>query len=135
MIVVDHAGVSMAEHHEQHDNLQHVCAHWVHAVAVAAQVVILACGFDTRAWRLRWPSGVCVYEVDSPMIMNQKTGALGDIQPSCQRVALVGDVGGGGAGAVNLVARHHTACACMVRPVLGAGAWACLWCWALASGS
>ena len=56
------------------------------------QVVILASGFDTRAWRLRWPPNVSVYEVDSAMIMNTKFAALGDIQPNCQRLALIGDV-------------------------------------------
>uniref|UniRef100_A0A7S0R7Q6 S-adenosyl-L-methionine-dependent methyltransferase n=1 Tax=Chlamydomonas leiostraca TaxID=1034604 RepID=A0A7S0R7Q6_9CHLO len=57
-----------------------------------SQVVILASGFDTRAWRLRWPPGVSLYEVDSAMIMNQKYTALGDIQPNCHRLALIGDV-------------------------------------------
>jgi methyltransferase (TIGR00027 family) len=58
-----------------------------------SQVVILASGFDTRSWRLRWPTGINVYEVDSAMIQAQKMIALGDIQPNCQsRLALIGDV-------------------------------------------
>lgn len=56
------------------------------------QVVILASGFDTRAWRLRWGPGVSLYEIDSAMIMNTKFTALGDIQPNCHRLALIGDV-------------------------------------------
>lgn len=57
------------------------------------QVVILASGFDTRAWRLRWPPGVQLYEIDSAMIMNTKFTALGDIETSnCHRLALIGDV-------------------------------------------
>lgn len=56
------------------------------------QVVILASGFDTRAWRLRWPPEVSLFEVDTAMIMNTKFTALGDIQPNCHRLALIGDV-------------------------------------------
>ncbi|KAJ9528267.1 S-adenosyl-L-methionine-dependent methyltransferase [Haematococcus lacustris] len=56
------------------------------------QVVILASGFDTRAWRLRWPPGVNLYEVDSAMICNVKYTALGEIAPNCHRLALIGDV-------------------------------------------
>lgn len=56
------------------------------------QVVIIASGYDTRAWRLRWPSGISFFEVDSAMIQSQKMIALGDIQPNCNRLALIGDV-------------------------------------------
>eukprot|EP00195_Chlamydomonas_chlamydogama_P004657 CAMPEP_0202920446 /NCGR_PEP_ID=MMETSP1392-20130828/76862_1 /ASSEMBLY_ACC=CAM_ASM_000868 /TAXON_ID=225041 /ORGANISM="Chlamydomonas chlamydogama, Strain SAG 11-48b" /LENGTH=255 /DNA_ID=CAMNT_0049613943 /DNA_START=380 /DNA_END=1147 /DNA_ORIENTATION=- len=56
------------------------------------QVVILASGLDTRAWRLKWPAGVSVFEVDSAMIQAQKMIALGDIAPNCNRLALIGDV-------------------------------------------
>mmetsp|Transcript_33349 Transcript_33349/g.99318 ORF Transcript_33349/g.99318 Transcript_33349/m.99318 type:complete len:293 (-) Transcript_33349:363-1241(-) len=56
------------------------------------QVVVIASGFDTRAWRLRWPQGTSFYEVDSAMIQSQKMIALGDIQPNCHRLALIGDV-------------------------------------------
>lgn len=60
--------------------------------AGVTQVVIIASGFDTRAWRLRWPPGINLYEVDSAMIQSQKMIALGDIQPTCNRLALIGDV-------------------------------------------
>lgn len=56
------------------------------------QVVILASGFDTRAWRLRWPKDVAVFEIDSAMIQSQKLLALGEIAPNCNRSALIGDV-------------------------------------------
>lgn len=59
--------------------------------ACTRQVVIPCSGFDTRSWRLRWPSGVSVFEVDSAMIQSQKMIALGEVQPNCNRLALIGD--------------------------------------------
>lgn len=43
------------------------------------QVVILAAGLDSRAYRLRWPSGTVVYEVDQPAVIDFKTSTLGDL--------------------------------------------------------
>lgn len=41
------------------------------------QVVILAAGLDTRAYRLPWPPGTVVYEIDQPAVIKFKTrGAL-----------------------------------------------------------
>jgi methyltransferase (TIGR00027 family) len=42
------------------------------------QVVILAAGLDTRAFRLEWPDGVTVYEVDAPLVLSFKEKVLGD---------------------------------------------------------
>ncbi|KAF8055279.1 HTATIP2 [Scenedesmus sp. PABB004] len=36
------------------------------------QLVILGAGSDTRAWRLRWPPGFAVFEVDSPAVLGLK---------------------------------------------------------------
>lgn len=47
--------------------------------AVAAgirQVVILAAGLDSRAYRLSWPAGTAVYEIDQPKVLEYKTGIL-----------------------------------------------------------
>lgn len=44
--------------------------------AGARQVVILACGLDTRAYRLDWPTGTTVYEIDQPDVMAFKRRAL-----------------------------------------------------------
>jgi methyltransferase (TIGR00027 family) len=33
------------------------------------QVVILAAGLDSRAYRLRWPQGTVIYEVDLPSVL------------------------------------------------------------------
>jgi methyltransferase (TIGR00027 family) len=48
--------------------------------AVAAgirQVVILASGLDSRAYRLSWPQGTVVYEIDQPMVLEYKAAILG----------------------------------------------------------
>ena len=47
--------------------------------AVAAgirQVVILAAGLDSRAYRLDWPVDTTVYEIDQPQVLTYKTGTL-----------------------------------------------------------
>ncbi|OBK51787.1 class I SAM-dependent methyltransferase [Mycobacterium sp. 1081908.1] len=40
------------------------------------QAVILASGLDTRAYRLPWPAGTVVYEIDQPQVIAFKTGTL-----------------------------------------------------------
>lgn len=40
------------------------------------QAVILASGLDTRAYRLDWPAGAVVYELDQPAVLDFKLGAL-----------------------------------------------------------
>ncbi len=40
------------------------------------QVVILASGLDSRAYRLPWPAGTVVYEVDQPQVIEFKTRTL-----------------------------------------------------------
>ncbi|AFC51005.1 class I SAM-dependent methyltransferase [Mycobacterium intracellulare] len=40
------------------------------------QVVILASGLDTRAYRLPWPTGAVVYEIDQPQVMEFKATTL-----------------------------------------------------------
>jgi methyltransferase (TIGR00027 family) len=40
------------------------------------QVVILASGLDSRAYRLAWPAGTVAYEVDQPGVIEFKTNTL-----------------------------------------------------------
>jgi methyltransferase (TIGR00027 family) len=40
------------------------------------QAVILAAGLDTRAYRLPWPAGTVVYEIDQPEVIAFKTDTL-----------------------------------------------------------
>ncbi|KAG2496603.1 hypothetical protein HYH03_005425 [Edaphochlamys debaryana] len=64
---------------------------WAHSDGVL-QLINVASGFDTRAWRLRWPARMRVFEIDSATVHAQKSAALGDIDTSCARAALVGGV-------------------------------------------
>ncbi|MEV4759936.1 class I SAM-dependent methyltransferase [Micromonospora sp. NPDC049559] len=43
------------------------------------QVVILAAGLDSRAYRLPWPTGTVVYEVDQPRVIEFKTRTLAEL--------------------------------------------------------
>src|SRR5277367_3011787 len=51
------------------------------------QAVILASGLDTRAFRLPWPAGTVVYEIDQPQVIAFKTRTLADLgaEPTAQR--------------------------------------------------
>ena len=40
------------------------------------QAVIPAAGLDARAWRLAWPAGCVVYEIDQPKVLAFKTSTL-----------------------------------------------------------
>ncbi|OBI80422.1 class I SAM-dependent methyltransferase [Mycobacterium sp. 1245805.9] len=51
------------------------------------QAVILASGLDTRAYRLNWPNGTVVYEIDQPEVIEFKTRTLAGLgaEPAAQR--------------------------------------------------
>ena len=53
-----------------------------------SQVVILAAGLDSRSWRLPWPDGTTVYELDQPKVVDFKLSRLRQhgAQPTCHRV-------------------------------------------------
>jgi methyltransferase (TIGR00027 family) len=46
------------------------------AAAGVRQAVILASGLDSRAYRLRWPQGTVVFEIDQTAVIEFKTGTL-----------------------------------------------------------
>jgi methyltransferase (TIGR00027 family) len=46
------------------------------ANAGVAQIVIPAAGLDSRAYRLAWPGGTVVYELDQPQVLEFKRGVL-----------------------------------------------------------
>jgi methyltransferase (TIGR00027 family) len=56
------------------------------------QCVILAAGMDTRAFRLGWPAGARVFEVDRPAIIAAKESLLIDAAPRCVRVTIGTDL-------------------------------------------
>jgi len=57
------------------------------AASGVRQAVILASGLDARAYRLPWPDGTVVYEVDQPEVIEFKTTELAGLgaQPTATR--------------------------------------------------
>jgi methyltransferase (TIGR00027 family) len=51
------------------------------------QIVILASGLDSRAYRLDWPAGTTVYEIDQPQVLAYKSETLAEngVRPSADR--------------------------------------------------
>jgi len=51
------------------------------------QVVLVAAGLDTRAFRLDWPSDTRLYEMDLPEVLNAKDDIIKDarVEASCER--------------------------------------------------
>jgi methyltransferase (TIGR00027 family) len=51
------------------------------------QVVILASGLDSRAYRVQWPADTVVYEIDQPQVIEFKTTTLASLgaQPTATR--------------------------------------------------
>ncbi|OBF56319.1 SAM-dependent methyltransferase [Mycobacterium sp. 852002-50816_SCH5313054-b] len=58
------------------------------------QVVILASGLDARAYRLPWPVGTVVYEIDMPEVIEFKTRTLRDLgaEPTAERRTVAVDL-------------------------------------------
>jgi methyltransferase (TIGR00027 family) len=64
------------------------------ATAGVRQAVILAAGLDARAYRLRWPDGTTVYELDQPEVIDFKTKTLSglDARPKADRRTIAIDL-------------------------------------------
>jgi methyltransferase (TIGR00027 family) len=64
------------------------------ARAGISQAVILAAGLDARSWRLPWPDGTTVYELDQPRVLEFKATTLREhgAEPACDRVAVPVDL-------------------------------------------
>jgi methyltransferase (TIGR00027 family) len=58
------------------------------------QAVILASGLDTRAYRLPWPDGTVVYEIDQPQVIAFKTDTLAGLgaEPTAERRTIAIDL-------------------------------------------
>jgi methyltransferase (TIGR00027 family) len=58
------------------------------------QVVLLAAGLDTRAFRLAWPDGVRLFELDLPEVLAFKDQVLAArrARPRCQRTVVAADL-------------------------------------------
>jgi methyltransferase (TIGR00027 family) len=63
-------------------------------VSGCRQVVLVAAGLDTRAFRLSWPAGVSLFEMDLPAVLAFKEQVLTstDAVPRCHRVAVAVDL-------------------------------------------
>jgi methyltransferase (TIGR00027 family) len=64
------------------------------AAAGIRQHVILASGLDSRAYRLDWPAGTSVYEVDQPKVLEYKAATLAahGVQPVVERHEVAADL-------------------------------------------
>ena len=45
------------------------------------QIVMLAAGMDTRAYRFSFPQGTCLFELDRPEVLSYKQEKLKDVKP------------------------------------------------------
>ncbi|TDY05082.1 LOW QUALITY PROTEIN: methyltransferase (TIGR00027 family) [Mycolicibacterium litorale] len=78
---------------EHMNGYQAVRTHFFDAFFTAAsaagirQIVILASGLDSRAYRLAWPSGTTVYEIDQPKVLEYKAATLAEhgVEPAATR--------------------------------------------------
>jgi methyltransferase (TIGR00027 family) len=90
--------IAAVYHHVR--NYQAVRTHFFDAYFAEAvdagirQVVILASGLDSRAYRLDWPAGTTVYEIDQPKVLAYKEATLAahDVTPAAQRRAVAIDL-------------------------------------------
>jgi methyltransferase (TIGR00027 family) len=86
-------GAEAAAVFEHMGNYQAVRTHFFDAFfadAAAAgirQIVILASGLDSRAYRLDWPAGTTVFEIDQPKVLEYKATTLAEhgVAPSAVR--------------------------------------------------
>jgi methyltransferase (TIGR00027 family) len=60
------------------------------------QVVLLAAGLDTRAFRLTWPEHTRLFELDQPQVLKDKEQVLtaAGAQPTCKRKTIEVDLTG-----------------------------------------
>jgi methyltransferase (TIGR00027 family) len=58
------------------------------------QVVILAAGLDSRAYRLGWPAGTTVFEIDQPKVLGYKTSTMDahGAVPTARRIPVAVDL-------------------------------------------
>src|SRR6478735_3783633 len=97
---VAEADAEVAAIFEHMGNYQAVRTHFFDAFfadAAAAgirQVVILASGLDSRAYRLDWPVDTVVYEIDQPKVLDYKAATMAEngTSPSAKRHAVAIDL-------------------------------------------
>src|ERR1700754_1649959 len=84
--------------HEMSRDYQAVRTHYFDEYFLAAmrdgirQVVILAAGLDSRAYRLDWPTETAGYEIDQPQVLEYKAGILESHEPTASRRTVAVDL-------------------------------------------
>lgn len=63
-----------------------------HSRTQVNQIVILASGMDTRAYRLPWSPESKIYELDQPQVLETKAAILCDATPNCQHYTIPTDL-------------------------------------------
>lgn len=58
------------------------------AASSCRQIALVAAGMDARAYRLQWPVGTTVFELDQPSVIAAKDALLADDDPLCARVPI-----------------------------------------------
>ena len=58
------------------------------------QIVIAAAGMDSRAYRLSFPDGTRIFELDKSEVLSLKQERLGEAMPQCERHAVAVDLQG-----------------------------------------
>ncbi|ORB62238.1 class I SAM-dependent methyltransferase [Mycolicibacterium tusciae] len=97
---VAEADAEVAAIFEHMGNYQAVRTHFFDACFTAAatagirQVVILASGLDSRAYRLDWPADTVVFEIDQPKVLEYKAARMAEhgVLPSAKRNAVAIDL-------------------------------------------
>lgn len=56
------------------------------------QIVIVAAGMDSRSYRLNFPEGTKVFELDQPEVLKYKSEKLINVKPNCLRKAIEVDL-------------------------------------------
>lgn len=56
------------------------------------QVVMVAAGMDSRSYRLNFPPGTKVFELDQPDVLKYKDEKLAKVKPNCHRLAIEVDL-------------------------------------------
>jgi methyltransferase (TIGR00027 family) len=56
------------------------------------QIVLLAAGLDSRGYRLDWPDGTVVYELDQPQVLEFKRDVLAHHTPTAERREIAVDL-------------------------------------------
>ncbi|OBG12040.1 SAM-dependent methyltransferase [Mycolicibacterium celeriflavum] len=62
------------------------------AAAGVRQIVLLAAGLDSRGYRLDWPDGTVLFELDQPQVLEFKRQALAGHRPRAERREIAVDL-------------------------------------------